>query len=184
MAAPRSITERLGPGMWFTLDVSSFHAVTREAKLAYIALLRMLLEYHPCQHECAAEGKRYLLRYPPEGFMDTIPLPAPLTGANNMFYYNYLFHHNVNLRLGKVSPPFADIYAEYSKKMPQGSLPCTGPCAQAEAKAITPPPTAPESVALARSAPIVSHDNMAFPYGAGVIYPGKSAGRITALSTG
>jgi hypothetical protein len=92
-----------GPCFWRTIH--SFAAVyTPAAKEAFLQFIYSLVGVLPCQ-VCRDHYKRNLMQLP---LTDEY-----LKDANNLFLWTFLLHDLVNKQLGKTSPTFESVKAQY-----------------------------------------------------------------------
>lgn len=115
--------EYTGPGLWFWLHLKSYHATTYEKAIAFIEDLWLLAANHPCPN-CRKHMTAYLINNPPRDHTDYID---EQTGRNvGMFRYTWMFHNDVNLRLGKPTMSFEMAISQFEK--PDEITPCTDGC--------------------------------------------------------
>lgn len=86
-----------GPGLWYIIHLTAHDADTPEKIKDYIEFLFKIVTRHPCG-ECRTEGTKYLQMTPPNNYEKTRDDKGRLNG---MFLHSWMFHNNVNQRLGK-----------------------------------------------------------------------------------
>ena len=102
-----------GPCFWRTIHAfAASYRPTPEVKAAFKQFVYSLTGIMPCK--ACREHYIHNLRQ--------IPLTEEyLKDAHNLFLWSYLLHDLVNKQLGKVSPPFEDVKAQYFNEQVCGS---------------------------------------------------------------
>ena len=95
-----------GPAIWRTIhsQAVTYQPHRAEHYKQFINTLPYLLPCAVCQKHLAENLKQ-------------LPLEPYLTSNHNLFFWTYLLHDRINTQLGKKSPPFNDIKAEYFKAL-------------------------------------------------------------------
>lgn len=91
-----------GPRTWFLIHTVAFNypeEPTKDDKQKFKNFIYALSDVLPCKY-CKPSFKRYL---------EEIPLEPYLKDRKGVSYWSYLIHDRVNKKLGKKSPPYAEI---------------------------------------------------------------------------
>jgi hypothetical protein len=116
-----------GPGTWDVIHSEALAARTPDEKRWYCRFLHRRCENHRCG-KCRTHCLEYLKQNPPESYLEQ---------DMGLFFHSWLFHNDVNKRLGKPAMDWATAVALYSS--PDSTV-CTMGCdepVQNEPKAIT-----------------------------------------------
>lgn len=97
--------QKLGPGLWYTLHVLSLQIVDQESYEKFRWFLDWLTTYILCS-TCIDHMKTYLMENPVPEFNSN--------DTTESFYWTFVFHNNVNKRLGKPVIRLNDCYKLYN----------------------------------------------------------------------
>lgn len=80
-----------GPGVWWNIHILALRANTQEKINEYIDYIKYILPKLPCL-TCRNHATEYLKKHPLEEFINI---------NEGMFRWSWIFHNEVNVRLGK-----------------------------------------------------------------------------------
>ncbi len=98
-----------GPGTWFNMHIVALDADTPEKIQHFIIYIRMIVTKLPCRG-CSSHAIKYVETNSPEQFVNL----TDKTGKNiGMFKWSWMFHNDVNNRLGKPIINWDTAYSMY-----------------------------------------------------------------------
>lgn len=97
----------IGPGIWWTLHLSSLNATTEERKTEFRRLLTDVLANLWCK-KCRLHASKYIADNPIEEYTQL---------AHGYFTYMWNFHNTVNKRLGKDEITWETAYKLYTNQL-------------------------------------------------------------------
>ena len=86
-----------GPGTWFTIHTLAYNATTPLKMDSFIENIKLLAEKLPCK-DCREHTLKYIKKNPLGDYKDIVDKFNRNIG---MFKWTWLFHNDVNSRLGK-----------------------------------------------------------------------------------
>lgn len=95
---------------WFMIHQQAAFATTDLLKQAFIQNLQNLCDNFGCKN-CQEHFQQYLSTHSFDGYMNMIDVKGRDIG---MFEYTRLFHNQVNMRLGKPTYTFNEVYDFYA----------------------------------------------------------------------
>lgn len=118
----KSISKRIGPGVWYTIHKLAIRATTKQKALSFIETLNVIVREFPCD-ECRKHGISFMERTPPENYLDLLDTDGNMIG---MFRWSWEFHNTANRGLKKSTMSFDDAYAIYNNDQSV----CLGNCGE------------------------------------------------------
>jgi len=111
----------IGPGMWVAIHTMARNANTYEKKKAFVDFMAGLRLSFPCS-VCRKHLNAYLDSHPFDPYWKKVD---PTTGEDiGLFYWSYLLHSAVRVRLGQPSVDWETVKALYSPDNDVCSLDC------------------------------------------------------------
>ncbi len=86
-----------GPGLWFNTHIMAMDADTYDKIIQFISYIRFITQKLPCS-DCNNHAIKYISINPPENFINLTDKKGKKIG---MFKWTWIFHNDVNNRLGK-----------------------------------------------------------------------------------
>jgi hypothetical protein len=80
-----------GPGTWFSLHLLAYHAADDRTKRSFLDFMDYLRASYPCA-KCRKHMNDYILAHPIQSYWNE---------PHGFFRWSWLFHNDVNRRLGK-----------------------------------------------------------------------------------
>lgn len=105
-----------GPGMWYTIHVSSMQM----GEDCYIKYIKSLIPKIPCK-KCRDHAMEYIQGNPIDNFTNIKDKDGELIG---MFKWSWIFHNTVNQKLGKSIIDFNTAYNFYTNDSELCTLNC------------------------------------------------------------
>jgi len=110
--------EVIGPGYWAQIHFEALRATNDDRRSKFIEKMKLLPTEFPCG-DCRPHIDKFIKENPLEKFKD-----LKYKGKDiGLFYWSWLFHNEVNSRLGKYQPSIEEAYSYYSQEIQQV---CTG----------------------------------------------------------
>ena len=100
---------KFGPGTWFNIHVIALNADTSDKIQSFIIYIRMIVRKLPCS-VCRDHGTEYVKTNPPEKFINLTNTTGEKIG---LFKWSWMFHNDVNARLGKAIIDWDTAYNMY-----------------------------------------------------------------------
>ena len=97
-----SISKTFGPGMWYSIHISSLKLGETE----FLEWIRIILNSIPCS-KCRKHALQYLEENNPSNYKDIYDENGELIG---MFQWTWKFHNDVNIRLNEKNKEDRKIY--------------------------------------------------------------------------
>jgi len=94
----------IASGMWYSIHLEAFEAKTEDEKRAFLRTMKRFCEKYPCA-KCRRHASEYIAKHPIEKYWNT---------NKGIFKWSWIFHNDVNERLGKPLISWDDAYAIYS----------------------------------------------------------------------
>lgn len=90
----------VGPGIWYIIHKRAFHSRTAKEEREYIQLVKKIINEFPC-NECKQHALDYWDQHPIEEYIGVMLEWKGEELRLGIFLWGFIFHNNVNKRLGK-----------------------------------------------------------------------------------
>ena len=107
-----------GPGVWLSMHVLAIDSVNDIAIDFFMEWVRKMVYRLPCSN-CVKHATSYVSYHPMEPYRKYVDLNGV---RNGMFFWSWLFHNDVNKRLGKPIISYEDAYKLYLPKYNQDNV--------------------------------------------------------------
>lgn len=104
--------KKFGPGVWFSLHLSAINAIEDEYIKFFINQTKTLISKLPCK-DCSDHAINYMQNNPIEQFIELKDSEGNKIG---MFKWTWMFHNDVNSRLGKSIIDWLTAYYMYKNE--------------------------------------------------------------------
>jgi len=101
-----------GPGVWLSGHILAIDSIDDMSIDFFMGWINKMLYRLPCPI-CVKHATDYLSRHPMESYRDSVDVNGV---RNGMFIWTWLFHNDVNNRLGKPTVDYEDAYNMYLPK--------------------------------------------------------------------
>lgn len=94
----------IAAGMWYSIHLEAYEAKSEEEKRAFARSMKRFCEKYPCA-KCRRHASEYIAKHPIEKYWNT---------NKGIFKWSWIFHNDVNERLGKPLVSWDQANAIYS----------------------------------------------------------------------
>ncbi len=109
----------VGPGLWFGMHSEAIKYDEDNKQVEGASRIRLSQKDIPCLR-CQKHMSQYLARYPPEKYFEIL-----IDGRRlGLFFWTWMFHNDVNRRLGKSEMSLPDALKIYDSTAPICSRTC------------------------------------------------------------